>query len=57
LPFTKTSDTWAIPLSIAARYAVSPKFGLGLAFSFPDLIGGNGTADARSLTLGGSYAF
>lgn len=57
LPFTKTSDTWAIPLSIAARYAVSPKFGLGLAFSFPELIGGTSTAKARTLLLGGSYAF
>jgi hypothetical protein len=57
LPFTKTSDTWAIPLAIAARYAVSPKFGLGLAFTFPDLIGGTSSADARTLLLGGSYAF
>jgi hypothetical protein len=57
LPFTNTSDTWAIPLSIAARYAVSPKFGLGLAFSFPELIGGASTAKARTLLLGGSYAF
>jgi len=57
LPFTKTSDTWAIPLSIAARYAVSPKFGLGLAFTFPELIGGTSTAKARTLLLGGSYAF
>lgn len=57
LPFTEPGDTWSIPLSIAARYAVSDQFGLGLAFTFPDLIGANSTADARSLTLGGSYAF
>ena len=57
LPFTNTSDAWAIPLAIAARYAVSPKFGLGLAFTFPELIGGTSTAKARTLLLGGSYAF
>jgi hypothetical protein len=57
LPFSNTSDTWTIPLAIAARYALTPKFGLGLAFSFPKLIGGTSTADARSLTLGGTYAF
>ena len=57
LPFTEPGDNWAIPLSLAARYAISNQFGLGLAFTFPELIGGNSTADARSLTLGGSYAF
>ncbi|MEO8845479.1 MAG: hypothetical protein ABI591_24485 [Kofleriaceae bacterium] len=57
LPFTDAGDTWTLPLSIAGRYAVSPQFGLGLAFSFPRLIGGNGSADTRSLTLGGTYAF
>jgi len=57
LPFENTSDSWTIPLAIAARYAVSPKFGLGLAFSFPALIGGTSTAKIRTLTLGGTYAF
>ncbi|MFT3695860.1 MAG: hypothetical protein QM831_22180 [Kofleriaceae bacterium] len=57
LPFTDTSDTWSVPLSFAAKYAATPKFGLGLAFTFPRLIANNGTADARSITLGGSYAF
>ena len=58
LPFTNTSQIWAIPLAIGARYAVSAKFGLGLAFSFPELIGGStSTASARTLLLGGSYAF
>ncbi|HEX7700784.1 MAG TPA: hypothetical protein VF403_08685 [Kofleriaceae bacterium] len=57
LPFSNTSDTWTIPLAIAARYALTPKFGLGLAFAFPELIGGNSTAKIRSLTLGGTYAF
>jgi hypothetical protein len=59
LPFTQTGDTWAIPLAIAVRFAATPRFGIGLAFSFLDLIGGGkGTGvDARSLTLGGTYAF
>jgi hypothetical protein len=57
-PFSEAGDSWRIPLSLAARCAVNEKFGLGLAFSFPDLIGGGSTtADARTLTLGGSYAF
>ncbi|MFT3694366.1 MAG: hypothetical protein QM831_14560 [Kofleriaceae bacterium] len=57
LPFTAPGDTWAIPISIAARYAATPQLGLGLAFTFPDAIGGNSTADERDLTLGGTYAF
>jgi hypothetical protein len=57
LPFTDAGDTWSVPISIAIRYAVNGKFGIGLAFTFPDLIGGTSTADARSLTLGGTYAF
>jgi len=58
LPFTQTGSTWAIPLSLAVRFAATPRFGIGLAFSFLDLIGGgNSGADARSLTLGGTYAF
>jgi hypothetical protein len=57
LPFSNTGDTWAIPISIAVRYAVNGKLGIGLAFSFPELIGGASTADDRSLTLGGTYAF
>lgn len=54
-------DTWAIPLSIAARFAATPKLGVGLAFSFLQLAGadaiGGGGADLRTLTLGGTYAF
>jgi hypothetical protein len=57
LPFTDAGDTWRLPISIAARFAATPKLGIGLAFTFPDLIGGTSTADDRSLTLGGTYAF
>ncbi len=58
LPFTATGSTWRIPLAIAVRFAATPRFGIGLAFAFLDLIGGSndGTAE-RSLTLGGTYAF
>ncbi|HEY1817879.1 MAG TPA: hypothetical protein VGG74_36305 [Kofleriaceae bacterium] len=58
LPFTDTGDTWRIPLAIAVRFAATPRFGIGLAFAFLDLIGGGDDgADQRSLTLGGTYAF
>jgi hypothetical protein len=57
LPFTDTSNTWSVPISLAARFAATPKLGIGLAFTFLDLIGGASTADDRSLTLGGTYAF
>jgi hypothetical protein len=57
LPFSNAGNSWAIPISIAIRYAVNGKFGIGLAFTFPDLIGGASTADERTLTLGGTYAF
>jgi hypothetical protein len=58
LPFTDTGNTWEIPLSIAVRFAATPRFGIGLAFTFLDLIGGGDDgADQRSLTLGGTYAF
>jgi hypothetical protein len=59
LPFQNTGDTYSIPLSIGAHYTVNESLIANLAFSLPRLAGG-GTltgADARSLTLGGSYAF
>jgi hypothetical protein len=57
LPFTATGSTWRLPIALAARFAATPKFGIGLAFAFLDLIGGTSSADVRSLTLGGTYAF
>jgi hypothetical protein len=57
LPFTATGSTWRVPIALAARFAATPKLGIGLAFAFLDLIGGTSTADTRSLTLGGTYAF
>lgn len=59
LPFEDAGDTYAIPLSIGGHYLVSDSFHLGLAFSLPQLVGGGAQTgfDARSLTLGGTYAF
>ena len=45
-----------IPISVGARYAVNAHLSAGLAFSFPVLIAKNGTADGRTIMLGGSYA-
>jgi hypothetical protein len=58
LPFEDTGDVYSVPLSIGLHYLATEKFDVNLSFSFPRLIGGgSGTgADARSLTIGGSYA-
>jgi hypothetical protein len=59
VPFEETADTWSVPLSIGGFYHVNESINVNLAFSLPKLLGGGeGTGvDARSLTLGGSYAF
>jgi hypothetical protein len=59
LPFQNTGDTYAIPLSIGAHYRVNESASANLAFSLPILVGGGPLTgfDARSLTLGGAYAF
>jgi opacity protein-like surface antigen len=59
LPFDQTGDFFQIPVSIGARYAVSPKLSLGLMFSLTELAGGSARDtgfDTRVLTVGGSYA-
>jgi opacity protein-like surface antigen len=59
LPFDRAGDFFAIPLSIGARYAVTPKLSLGLAFTLTQLVGGSALdtgADFRVIQLGGSYA-
>ncbi|MBX3155117.1 MAG: hypothetical protein KF773_03885 [Deltaproteobacteria bacterium] len=53
LPFKNTSDALSIPVSLLTRFKLNPKLSAGLAFSFLSLDEG---ADARSLTLGVSYA-
>jgi hypothetical protein len=56
LPFSDTSDSYSVPLSLLGRYQVNAKLSLGLAFSLFELISANSGVDARSLSLGGSYA-
>lgn len=59
LPFQNTGDTYAIPLSIGGHYLLNESLNLSLAFSLPQLAGGGDQTgfDARTLTLGGTYAF
>jgi hypothetical protein len=60
LPIEDIGNTYAIPLSIGAHYDVNESATVNLAFSLPLLITGlpaGGGLDARSLTLGGTYAF
>jgi hypothetical protein len=58
LPFQQTGDTWQLPLSIGFHYLATEHLSLTAAFSLLRLLGGSsGDAfDARSLTIGGSYA-
>lgn len=59
LPLEDAGNTYAFPLSIGAFYRVNDDANVTLAFSLPRLIAGTSPSgiDARSLTLGGSYAF
>jgi hypothetical protein len=59
VPLENTGDAYKIALSIGGQYHLNESLNVSLAFSLPALVGGgsgNGI-DARSLTLGGSYAF
>ena len=60
LPFQNAGDTFAIPLSIGGHYQATADLNVNLAFSLPLLAGGSlqpTGVDARTLTLGGTYAF
>jgi hypothetical protein len=58
LPLENAGDAYAVPLSVGAFYHVNDQLNVTAAFSLPRLIAGSGGGiDARSLTLGGSYAF
>lgn len=59
LPLKATGDTYSVPFSIAGHYLVTPQFRALAAFTLLKVVGGGGGAgiDARSLTLGGAYAF
>jgi len=70
IPFEDAGDLYAVPFSIGASYAVNKQITVEGAFSLQRLLGGDGGgggamgapglptgADARSLTIGGGYAF
>jgi hypothetical protein len=59
LPFQSTGDGYAVPLSIGAHYHVNESLNVNAAFTLPALIGGGSQTgfDARTFTLGGTYAF
>jgi hypothetical protein len=58
LPLENIGDAYAVPLSVGAFYKVNGELNVSAAFSLPRLIAGSGGGTAaRSLTLGGSYAF
>jgi hypothetical protein len=57
LPFEDTSDAYVVPLSVGVHFLATEHFNANLSFTFLRLIAGSGGgADARSLTIGGSYA-
>jgi hypothetical protein len=60
IPFTDTGDTWQLPLSLGAQYAVNSRVAVLGAFSLPALAGGELVPtgfDVRSITLGGEFGF
>ena len=59
LPFENTDTTYRIPLSIGGHYQVNESINVNLAFSLPAVAGGGLVTgfDARTITLGGTYAF
>jgi hypothetical protein len=59
LPLEDAGDAYAVPLSIGVFYKVNDQLDVTAAFSLPRLIasGSPSGIDARSLTLGGTYAF
>ncbi|HEX3765163.1 MAG TPA: hypothetical protein VHW23_40985 [Kofleriaceae bacterium] len=58
LPLENTGDNYTLPLSVGAFYHVNEQLNVTAALSLPRLIASSGGGiDARSLTLGGSYAF
>lgn len=59
-PLETAGDSFVVPVSIGGSYQVSERIVLNLAFTLPAVAGGSEVkatgVDARSLTLGGSYA-
>jgi hypothetical protein len=59
LPLENLGDAFAIPLSIGGHVQATDAITLNLAFSLPFLVAGGALSgfDARTLTIGGAYAF
>lgn len=60
IPFEAAGDAYFVPLSLGASYAVNKQVSIEGAFSLLHLLGGSALltgVDARSLTIGGGYAF
>jgi hypothetical protein len=65
LPFEDAGDFYTIGLALGGNYAINKQLSLELIFALPVLVTGLkdamgdslGGVDARTLTLGGSYAF
>jgi hypothetical protein len=58
LPIENLGDGYAIPLSIGGHYQATESLNLNLAISLPRLVAKAPSGfDARTLTLGGTYAF
>ena len=58
VPFENTGTLYAVGLAVAARYHPEPRYGVGLIFALPAVVGGGSLTgvDARTLVIGGSYA-
>jgi hypothetical protein len=60
LPFEDAGSLFAFSLAVAGRFHPDPRYGVGLIFALPAVVGG-GTLktgfDIRTVTIGGSYAF
>jgi hypothetical protein len=59
LPFAEAGDFYFISYSIGGSYAVNKQLAIELAFSLPLAVSGSdaGGFDARTMTIGGAYAF
>jgi hypothetical protein len=56
ISLSRAGDFYSVPFGAAYRYHFNRNISAGIAFTFPDLVSNNGTADARSLTIGATYA-
>jgi hypothetical protein len=59
LPIEDLGDQYTVPLSISGHYQANESLGVNLALALPRLLAGGGQdgIDARTITLGGTYAF